>query len=179
MGKPVTVEDLRCPHGLHEALFNAKFQKHMKFALMFETSIRWCGTDETDMIENLMPFWMENYFKRENYLVIDDRRADVSETYAVQSVRLGYRSELSNPIYVAASASVGEIVSDASLRLVNVPGGVKVVCNEGDVKLSICDLSGQMIFYQRVNNGRMISLNPGAYIVRSDGFKSPMKIIVR
>jgi hypothetical protein len=74
---------------------------------------------------------------------------------------------------------VGEIVSDASLRLVNVPGGVKVVCNEGDVKLSICDLSGQMIFYQKVNDGRMISLNPGAYIVRSDGFKNPMKIIVR
>lgn len=121
----------------------------------------------------------EELIAEENYLVIDDRRADVSETYAVQSVRLGYRSELSNPIYVAASASVGEIVSDASLRLVNVPGGVKVVCNEGDVKLSICDLSGQMIFYQRVNDGRMISLNPGAYIVRSDGFKNPMKIIVR
>ena len=121
----------------------------------------------------------EELIAEENYLVIDDRRADVSETYAVQSVRLGYRSELSNPIYVAASASVGEIVSDASLRLVNVPGGVKVVCNEGDVKLSICDLSGQMIFYQKVNDGRMISLNPGAYIVRSDGFKSPMKIIVR
>ena len=121
----------------------------------------------------------EELIAEENYLVIDDRRADVSETYAVQSVRLGYRSELSNPIYVAASASVGEIVSDASLRLVNVPGGVKVVCNEGDVKLSICDLSGQMIFYQKVNDGRMISLNPGAYIVRSDGFKNPMKIIVR
>lgn len=73
MGKPVTIDDLRCPHGIHEALFNAKFQKYMKFAIMFETSPRWCGTDETDMIENLMPFWMENYFKRENYLVIDNK----------------------------------------------------------------------------------------------------------
>ena len=73
MGKPVTVDDLRCPHGIHEALFNAKFQKHMKFAIMFETSPRWGATDETDMLENLMPFWMENYFKRENYLVIDNK----------------------------------------------------------------------------------------------------------
>ena len=51
-GKPVTVNDLRCGHGLHEALFNAKYQKYMKFAIMFEASERWGGTDEKDMIEN-------------------------------------------------------------------------------------------------------------------------------
>lgn len=73
MGKPVTANDLRCGHGLHEALFNAKFQKYMKFAIMFEASPRWGGTDEKDMLENLMPFWMETYFKRENYLIIDNK----------------------------------------------------------------------------------------------------------
>ena len=72
-GKPVKVENVRCGHGLHEALFNAKFQKMMKFALMFEASPRWSGTDEKDMVENLMPFWMETYFKRDNYLVIDNK----------------------------------------------------------------------------------------------------------
>lgn len=45
----------------------------MKFAIMFEASPRWCGTDENDMLENLMPFWMENYFKRGNYLIIDNK----------------------------------------------------------------------------------------------------------
>ena len=35
MGKLVTVNDLRCGHGLHEALFHAKYQKFMKFAIMF------------------------------------------------------------------------------------------------------------------------------------------------
>jgi len=73
MGKPVTVNDLRCGHGLHEALFNAKYQKYMKFAIMFENSPRWGTTDSEDIVENLMPFWMENYFKRENYLVIDNK----------------------------------------------------------------------------------------------------------
>ena len=43
-GKPITSADLRCGHGLHEALFNAKYQKHMKFAIMFEASERWAGT---------------------------------------------------------------------------------------------------------------------------------------
>ena len=73
MGKTVTVNDLRCGHGLHEALFNAKYQKYMKFAIMFENSPRWGTTDSVDIVENLMPFWMENYFKRENYLVIDNK----------------------------------------------------------------------------------------------------------
>ena len=72
-GKPVTVDALRCGHGLHEALFHAKFQNQIKFAIMFEASPRWGGTDEEDMLQNLMPFWMENYFKRGNYLIIDNK----------------------------------------------------------------------------------------------------------
>lgn len=73
MGKPVTVDTLRCGHGLHEALFNAKYQKYMKFAIMYEAQTRWGGTDAEDLLSNLMPFWMENYFKRENYLVVDNK----------------------------------------------------------------------------------------------------------
>lgn len=73
MGKPVTEDALRCAHGLHEALFNAKYQKYMKFAIMYEAQNRWGGTDKDDLINNLLPFWMENYFKRDNYLVIDNK----------------------------------------------------------------------------------------------------------
>lgn len=73
MGKPVTVNDLRCGHALHEALFNSKYQNYIKFAIMFECSPRWGGTDEKDMLDNLMPFWMETYFKRGNYLLIDNK----------------------------------------------------------------------------------------------------------
>ena len=72
-GKPVTVSDLRCGHGIHEALFNSKYGNMMNFAIMFEASPRWGGTDEKDMIDHLMPFWTETYFKRENYLKIDNK----------------------------------------------------------------------------------------------------------
>ncbi len=72
-GKPVTVNDLRCPHGIHEALFNAKYQNYINFAIMFENCPRWGTTDEKDIIDNLMPFWVENYFSRENYLKIDNK----------------------------------------------------------------------------------------------------------
>ena len=73
MGKPVTVNDLRCGHGIHEALFNAKYGDMMNFAIMFEASPRWGGTDKDDLVQNLMPFWMETYFKRDNYLKIDNK----------------------------------------------------------------------------------------------------------
>ena len=74
MGKPVTVDMLRCGHGLHEALFNAKYQKYMNFAIMFENCPRWgTVTGKEDLLENVLPFWMENYFKRDNYLKIDNK----------------------------------------------------------------------------------------------------------
>jgi hypothetical protein len=73
VGNPVTVEGLRCPHAIHEALLRAKHRKHMKFALMFEVSTRWGATDERDLLENLLPFWMDTYFSEENYLIIDNK----------------------------------------------------------------------------------------------------------
>ncbi len=73
MGKPVTVNDLRCGHGLHEALFRAKYGNRMKFAIMFENNARWGTTDGRDIVEHLMPFWTETYFKRPNYLTIDNK----------------------------------------------------------------------------------------------------------
>ena len=56
---------------LHKALFNSKFQNTMKFTIMWENQNK--GTsgvaDEEDLMNNLLPFWMENYFKRSNYLL--------------------------------------------------------------------------------------------------------------
>ncbi len=72
-GKKVTVEDLRCAHGIHEGLFKAKYRNMIKFAIMFEAQARWSNTDLKDFEENLLPFWMEEYFLKENYLVIDNK----------------------------------------------------------------------------------------------------------
>ena len=73
VGKKVRVEDLRCAHGIHEGLFRAKHGKQMKFSIMFETQGSWGASDSQDMIENLMPFWLEHYFSKENYLKIDNK----------------------------------------------------------------------------------------------------------
>lgn len=73
LNHPVTINDLRCGHALHEAMFHSRYGNMMKFAIMFETQPRWAATNERDLLENLMPFWMENYFSRENYLKIDNK----------------------------------------------------------------------------------------------------------
>ena len=72
-GKPVTVDSLRLGQGLHEGFFNARYAPMMKFAIMYEASKRWGGTDREDMLTNLLPFWFDNYFEKENYLVIDNK----------------------------------------------------------------------------------------------------------
>ncbi len=64
-------------HGsaLHKALFNSRFQDQMKFTIMWENQGKGIAgvSDEDDLMNNLMPFWMTNYFKRTNYLVIDNK----------------------------------------------------------------------------------------------------------
>lgn len=60
---------------IHQALFNSQFQNLIKFTIMWEN--QWKGhagiANEEDLMKNLLPFWMENYFKRSNYLVVDNK----------------------------------------------------------------------------------------------------------
>ena len=69
-GKPVKQ---MLSHAIHDGLFNARYGDRIKFCIM------WTNTDYSgiaslaDLMDNLMPFWMENYFKRSNYLAIDNK----------------------------------------------------------------------------------------------------------
>jgi len=64
-------------HGsaLHDALFKSRYGDRMKFAIMWENQNRGRAgvSDERDLFENLLPFWIENYFRRPLYLKIDNR----------------------------------------------------------------------------------------------------------
>jgi hypothetical protein len=74
-GKPVTREALRLGHGIHDGLFRARYQNYIKFAIMFENQkIRWGNAaDEDDLLNNLLPWWVEQYFSKENYLKLDGK----------------------------------------------------------------------------------------------------------
>jgi hypothetical protein len=58
-----------------EALFKSRFESKLKFTIMWENQrAGFAGiSDEKDLLENLMPYWIEKFFKRENYLKIDNK----------------------------------------------------------------------------------------------------------
>ncbi len=60
---------------IHDAFFKSKFQDKMKFAIMWENQSRGTAgvSDEKDLMENLFPFWMENYFKHPGYVKIENK----------------------------------------------------------------------------------------------------------
>lgn len=65
----------RFASALHDALFKSRFQERIRFAIMWENQARGiAGIDsEEDFLKNLLPYWIENYFRRSNYLVIDGK----------------------------------------------------------------------------------------------------------
>ncbi len=73
VGMPMEVSALRSGRGLHEGFLNASYCDKMNFAIMFEMQKPWGSTDAYDVENNLMPFWLENYFLRKNYLKIDNK----------------------------------------------------------------------------------------------------------
>lgn len=60
---------------IHDALFKSRFVNKMKFTIMWENQAR--GTagvaDERDLMANLLPYWIENYFKHPSYLKLDNK----------------------------------------------------------------------------------------------------------
>jgi hypothetical protein len=62
-------------HAIHEGLFSARYEKLFRWCIMWENQSR--GTSgiasEEDLLQNLLPFWIEEYFKRESYLKIDNQ----------------------------------------------------------------------------------------------------------
>jgi hypothetical protein len=62
-------------HWLAKGLPGSRFGSQMRFALMFENGHRrFAGSiSRQDLFENLLPFWIAEYFKRPNYLTLDGR----------------------------------------------------------------------------------------------------------
>ncbi|MEN6497277.1 MAG: glycoside hydrolase family 99-like domain-containing protein [Thermoguttaceae bacterium] len=65
----------RYASAIHDALFKSRYVSKMKFTLMWENQNRGRAgvADEADLMQNLLPFWMDNYFRHPSYLNIDNR----------------------------------------------------------------------------------------------------------
>ncbi|MBT3381565.1 MAG: hypothetical protein HN742_12730 [Lentisphaerae bacterium] len=60
-------------HAIHDGLFNAKYRDMFNFTIMWENGCAKGVKDEDDLLENLLPFWIENYFTHPSYLKIDNQ----------------------------------------------------------------------------------------------------------
>jgi len=71
-GEPVK---MRFGSAIHDALMKSKFVDKMKFTIMWENQSRGVAgvADERDLMENLLPFWIENYFRHSSYLKVDNK----------------------------------------------------------------------------------------------------------
>ena len=60
---------------IHDGLFKSRYAKQMKFTIMWENQNRGRAgvADEADLMQNLLPFWVENFFKHPSYLKMDNR----------------------------------------------------------------------------------------------------------
>jgi len=60
---------------IHDGLFKSRFAKWMKYTLMWENQDRGVGgvAGEDDLIANLLPYWVETYFKDDGYLKVDNK----------------------------------------------------------------------------------------------------------
>ena len=71
-GGPVTT---MFSSAIHDALFKSQFADRMKFTIMWENQARGKAgvADEQDLLNNLLPFWIEQYFRHPSYLKVDNR----------------------------------------------------------------------------------------------------------
>ncbi|TAN39110.1 MAG: hypothetical protein EPN23_00595 [Verrucomicrobia bacterium] len=61
--------------GIHKALFKSRFAGKMKYTIMWENQSRGQAgvSNEQDLMQNLLPFWLENYFMQPGYLKVDGK----------------------------------------------------------------------------------------------------------
>lgn len=71
-GGPITTQ---FSSAIHDALFKSRYVDKMKFTIMWENQDRGKAgvADEKDLMANLLPFWMDNYFTHPSYLKIDNK----------------------------------------------------------------------------------------------------------
>lgn len=115
-----------------------------------------------------------------NYLEITDRDPAVTEVYTVQSSRLGFLSEMSNAITVAANVGIVGVEADQPLAVGYIEGGFVVLIDSEYTNLRVYDMAGQVVLEApRVTGGESFQLPDGVYVVTTDQNLRPRKILVR
>ena len=63
----------RLGHAIHDGLFHAKYRDQFKFCIMWENGCAPGVKDADDLLQNVLPFWIENYFTHPSYLKLENK----------------------------------------------------------------------------------------------------------
>lgn len=122
---------------------------------------------------------VEPILAEDNYLPIENYDPSIKESYTVQSVRLGYRSQTSNVIYVDGNGIEG-ITTEQPLVVEVYPGSIRVVCGDRQSNLRVYDLAGRLVkVIPDAPRNLDITLPFGAYFITTDQHRTPVKVLVQ
>lgn len=119
------------------------------------------------------------YIAEENFYQFDDLEAGTTQSYSVQSVRLGFRSPMSNTINVAPGGVEGAM-HEVGLAVTAMGGALKFSCPESHTGIEVINLAGQVVMrVPQVDDGTVVEVPSGMYYVRSRQTRTPIPVIVR
>lgn len=113
-----------------------------------------------------------------NYLEMTEFDKSDSESYSVQSARLGYLSRPSNLIFVK-HAGVDDIMVQEPLVIMCFNDGIRFIGPATHTNVVICDSLGRVItVVSEAGNNTDVQLPAGVYLIVSDQCRKPVKAIV-
>ena len=119
------------------------------------------------------------YIAEENFYQFDDLEAGTTQSYSVQSVRLGFRSPMSSTINVAPGGVEGTM-HEVGLAVTAMGGALKFSCPESHTGIEVINLAGQVVMrVPQVDDGTVVEVPSGMYYVRSRQTRTPIPVIVK
>lgn len=115
----------------------------------------------------------------ENYLEIDDFDKSDSESYSVQSVRLGYRSPMSNVVFVDHTGITG-VQAQQPLLIATYGNTIRFTVGAPHTNARIYDTTGTLIIQiPQLEDNTEIELPYGVYLIVTDQHTAPVKAAVK
>lgn len=115
----------------------------------------------------------------ETSLKIDEFNLSDSESYSVQSVRLGYRSDPSNVVFVN-HAGLSDLQCIQPLSAVGVNGGLLIACPSRQTGCKVYDASGrEVVSMSEIIGNVNVDLPSGFYLIVTDQAPTPVRAIVK
>lgn len=115
----------------------------------------------------------------ECFIDIDDYDPTVTESYYVQSYRLGFLSPESNMIFVG-TAGISNVEEDRPLGVESYPGIVRIRCAGIMTDAHVIDTMGRIVRYiPEIVDGYELSLPYGIYFLVTAEHSCPVRVISR